>query len=452
MTFKKLTIAAVVAAFVAPTIAVANSQTDDLQNQINRLQREVNHLNMHHKKNHALRKVAVTTTPLLARQSAYNATDLISNFSGINEDLTLLQNRNKVEGAMGAKHAAKPRSWVQLSGYVNAVGQYSEKDHLGGNTHSTNLNITAAELQTIANISPWVSGFVSLKWNSFDGTNNVAAQRAYMTLGKLSTSPFYASVGTMYVPFGRYSTALIEDPVTKVMGRNLSTHGAALIGFAKPSVSAQIFGFKGDALVKGKSDDIIGADANYYATYKNGKAQIGAGFINNLSESIGIQSYSYQNNGNYGFNGFNMAKRVPAYDINAQASFGAFALTGEFIGTTTDYDTADLSFNSKGARPKALHIEGLYNFKLMNRPSNVGLFYGHTSQALGFALPNNSFGAIFNTEVAKDLLLAAEYDHNVDYKATDKAAAGVSHSATPLPFNGTGKSQNIFDVQLAAYF
>jgi hypothetical protein len=458
MTFKKLSIAAAVAAFIAPTFAIAATSQADLQKQINQLQQEVTHLNAHHMKKHhrgLFRAVPVTTTPLLARRADYAGHDLISNFPSINEDLTLLQSRAKDENALlaatGRKHASRPRSWVQLSGYVNAAGEYDQPKWFGASTHSSSLDITAAELDTTAFISPWVSAFVALKWNSTTLGNYIKANRAFITLGNLNKSPFYASLGSMYVPFGRYSTQLIADPVTKVMGRALAGHSALLAGFSKPNLSIQGFGFRGDSNYGkngDKKDDVFGADANYYANYKNGKAQLGAGLITNLSEALDLQSYSYQSN-TYGFTGHNMSKRVPAFDLNAQASFGAFQATGEFIGTTTDYDAKDMTFNKVGAKPKALHLEGSYNFNMINRPSSVGIYYDHTAQALGFALPEHSYGVMFNTEVAKDLLFAAQYAHNIDYKTTDSAGSTSSN----LPSHtGTSKSQNVVYLQLAAYF
>ena len=460
MILKKLSIATAVAAFIAPTLAMAATQTSDLQNQINKLQQEVNHLNAHHNrlrsKNH-FRAVPVTTTPLLARRAAYDGSDLISNFSSINEDLTLLNSRANDETALktdlGRKHTNRPRSWVQLSGYINAAGTYSNPKWFGATTHSTSLDITAAEIDTTAFISPWVNAFVALKWNSVGANpsqrNIIQANRAFITLGNLNKSSFYASLGNMYVPFGRYSTGMISDPLTKQMGRARADRAAALVGYSKANINAQAFGFRGDSQIKGHNDDVFGADANYLTSYKNGKAQLGAGLISTLSEAIDVQSFNYQGNG-HGFSGGTLVKRVPAYDLNAQASFGAFQLTGEFIGTTTAYDTADLTFNTAGAKPKAFHAEGTYNFNLRARPSNVGVFYGHTAQALGFGLPKNSFGFIFNTEVAKDLLLAAEYAHNTDYGTSDKATTG---GPVPLTISGaTGKSQNVFYLQLAAYF
>jgi hypothetical protein len=458
MTLKKLSIAAAVAAFFAPTLVIAAPATAaDLQKQINQLQKEINQMKATQAKT-APEQVTITpasTTPLLGVESAYDGSDLISNFSSINEDLTLLETRNKFEAALDKESALAERPRLLFSGYINLDAAYMDPQYFGAPLHQTSLNITAATLQTTAYVSPWVNAFVELKWNSGPGQNAIKANRAFITVGKLNSKPFYGSIGTMYVPFGRYSTSMISDPVTKQMGRALSTQGALLAGFSKPSVSAQVFGFKGNSFINGKSDDIIGADANYYAHYNHGSAQLGAGMINNLSESIGLQSYGYFNQAPTGstaptgFSGLSMSKQVPAYDVNAQASYNAFMLTTEFLGTTTAYATQDLSFNTAGAKPKALHVEGIYNFKIINRPSSAGLFFDHTSQALGLGMPENSLGAMFNTEVAKDLLFAAQYSHNTDYKTTD-AATGLPTGATKII--GTNKSQNIYYLQLAAYF
>ena len=456
MIFKKLSIAAAVATFCAPTFAQAATHTEaDLQKQINQLQQEINQLQVHKAKaeEKTFLAIPISTTPLLGVESTYDGSDLISNFSAINEDLTLLKTRHDEEAAMDPQEATAHRPRMLFSGFINLDAAYLDPQFFGAGLHQTSLNITAAALDTTAYISPWVNAFVELKWNSTPaGQNTIKANRAFITLGKLNRSPFYASIGTMYLPFGRYSTAMVSDPITKQMGRALSTQGAILAGFSKPNVSAQVFGFSGNSKINNKADDVFGADANYYANYGHGKAQLGAGLINNLSESIGLQGYLYYDAATAnviptGFTGQNMAKQVPAYDLNAQASYDAFVVTTEFIGTTTAYANSDLSFNNAGAKPKAFHIEGLYNFTMIHRPSNAGLFFDHTAQALGLAMPQNSFGVVFNTEVAKDLQFAAQYSHNTDYKTTDSATATPAISAT-----GTGKAQNIYYLQLAAYF
>jgi hypothetical protein len=462
MIFKKLSIAAAVAAFFAPTLAQAATESAaDLQKEINKLQYEVNQLQSHQTKamkngskanqQKSLTAIPITTTPLLGLQADYSGFDLISNFSSINEDLVLLQTRNKDEAAMSSEEVGAQHPRVLFSGFINLGATYLNPEYFGSPVSTTSLNITAAALDTTAYVSPWVNAFVELKWNSGPGLNTLKANRAFITVGKLNRSPFYGSIGTMYVPFGRYSTTLISDPITKQMGRTQATQGALLLGYSKPNVSTQVFAFKGNSKLNGSLENVVGADANYYAHYSHGTAQLGAGLINTLSESIGLQMHTYQNN-LVGFSGLNLTKQVPAYDVNAQASFDAFTLTTEFLGTTTAYATQDATYtnagNSAGANPKALHLEGIYNFNLIHRPSSAGLFFDHTAQALGFALPENSFGAIFNTAIAKDLLFAMQYSHNIDYKTTQQATtAGTTSTIT-----GTGKAQNIYYLQLAAYF
>ena len=114
-------------------------------------------------------------------------------------------------------------------------------------------------------------------------------------------------------------------------------------------------------MVNGDVNDSFGADADYYALYKHGKLQVGAGLVNNLSEANSIQAFNVNGTLN-GWNNYNMHKEVPAYNFNAQAALGAFTLTGEFIGTSTGYDIQDLSFNGKPAHLSALHIEGMYAY------------------------------------------------------------------------------------------
>ena len=59
-----------------------------------------------------------------------------------------------------------------------------------------------------------------------------------------------------------------------------------------------------------------------------------------------------------------LVHRVPAYDARALLGFGQnIQVIGEYIMASTNFNPNDMSFNSHGARPQALTVEGIYNIQ-----------------------------------------------------------------------------------------
>ena len=62
-----------------------------------------------------------------------------------------------------------------------------------------------------------------------------------------SLQPLYLTAGQFYMPFGRYSSAMVSDPYTKVLGRTLA-RGIEL-GYTQQSTNsfhAEVYGFQGE--------------------------------------------------------------------------------------------------------------------------------------------------------------------------------------------------------------
>ena len=114
-------------------------------------------------------------------------------------------------------YSGKQRAWLQLSGYLSIAGTHQERQYFNNDKSLSTLDVPAARLDITSMISPWVNAFMALKWDTTK-TNNLSVNRAFMTIGNLNKTPFYMTLGTMFTPFGRYSSAMVTDPFDKNSG------------------------------------------------------------------------------------------------------------------------------------------------------------------------------------------------------------------------------------------
>ncbi len=426
---------------------------------------------------HYLIGQTVTTSPVMNLRSAYDASDLIVYLSSMNEDLKFLQLRQEMEEQLEKDQLPLPsekRPLVVLSGKVE--GQAFQMYPFSQRSPFSDIDLTGAEFDVLAEVSPWALGYLSLDYDnallnpilnqSGNRINNsrVYLNRGFLTIGNLDKFPMYFSIGQMYVPFGDYTSYLLTTPVTKALGR-VNTR-AAVLGYSDDGLYLSGYAFNGASNTNPASNEIDtwGANAGYKFTYNDFNSNLGVGFINTMAESQGAQNngFTFPN-----FSGFGQTSnteflihKVPGVDGHLSLGKGPFSMYSEYIASTRAYDPADLTFNNQGATPRAFHVEGNYTFKIWEKPSAFTLAYEETWQALGFNLPKNSYVANFNTSIWKNTIESLEFRHDVNYASTDTAGGicdpSVDDTAVPDTFclvpPVTGHTQNTLLAQIGVYF
>jgi hypothetical protein len=382
----------------------------------------------------------VFASPYLSgAKSEYNASDLITNWSSINEDLAILQAQKKHANALEAAGMAYPdRPIIAISGYVE--GRALVADDYNTNVKS-DINLSGAEFDVLAQMTPWASAYISMAYDNsspiigprFDNSE-VYLSRAFLTIGNLDKTPIYGTIGQFYVPFGSFSSDMILDSVTKILGR---TEARALeLGFYKSGLHAEIFVFRGDTdedRFSGINNG--GADLGYkFIIGDKFTATFGIGYIYNLADSIGMQMTGGAKNGNFvGFGGSSYYSKdnsedivhaVAGGDVNAKIIYGGINLIAEYISALESFDSNDLMFNGKGACPSALSVELAYRFDLMNKPAFIAATYGQTREALALNLPKESYVGTFGISLWKSTVQKLEYRHELNYGYGDYASGG----------------------------
>ena len=174
----------------------------------------------------------VSSGPYIGVPLQFSGSNLIVNTPSVNQDVSLLQVRKNIHERLKALGVIEEpdHAHVLLSGEVEGQAQYLD---LGGGPTSTNIDLTNVTLDAyILGPSQWLSSLISMTYDNNSGTqsgslaNNsrdlnsrVYINQGFFTIGNLSATPFYGTVGQYYVPFGTFASNMVSSPLTKVLGR-----------------------------------------------------------------------------------------------------------------------------------------------------------------------------------------------------------------------------------------
>ena len=405
----------------------------------------------------------VYTAPFMGGiNSRYDESNLVVHINDINRDLILLQQRQKADDALKAHHLTEPKDPIMsLSGEIQ--GKILADRDYNGPTES-DIDLSTAKLDAIINIRPWVTGFMTLNYDNTASSNGARInnsrlylENGFVTLGNLNRTPFYMSVGQLYVPFGQYNSSLIATPLTQSIGE--TNERAMVFGFkntGENTLNVTAYVGKGDIRVGDENANKInqvGANAIFAHEGKNFTYQLGAGYIGNIADAAGMQTTG----GKGSFTGFGqgaasnevITDRVPGVDVQGMIGYGPFSFVGEYTGAAKRFSPLDMTYDAVGARPRAYHLEGAYQFDLIGHQSSFALAYGHSYQALALNLPNSRYAATFSSNIVANTVFSMELRHDENY-AEGKIATGQGQST--FDTTDLGKSANAATAEISLYF
>ena len=465
---------------LAQKTQILESELQRVQNQVATLRRQSNpdHLSPTEIANHQslvtslhpffIIGTPVVSSPYIGINSEFNASDLIVNQPYVNEDLYLLQQRKRIYNYLIENgHSFPATPVVNLSGKVES--QIYHTSHFGTfqNNSATDIHLTGIELDTEILVNQWVTGLIAFVYDNTPpdmsprriDNSHVFLERGFLTIGNLAKFPLYATMGQFYVPFGQYSSSMISDPFTKILGR---TKARALeLAFSKQfndenNLNLSTFAFRGPSRTSIDNNGLrnYGANAEYIFTKPKWNIDIAGSYIRSIADSIGMQHNN--NDGTNNFEGFatnnntEILNPVSGLDARGTLSIEAFSVTGEYVTASRSFSQTVLSFNGQGAKPSAFHVEADYKFNVLEKPSAVIIGYDQSKDALGLLIPKKRYIATVSASIWKYTIESLEFRHDIDYSATDVAQGQSGLGFNPI--NGTGKSGNTITLQVGLYF
>jgi len=405
---------------------------------------------------------AVLASPFIGQRNAYNSGDLIVNVSSMNTDLRLLEQRQKLANYAAENGEVLPDyPVIDLSGSIEAKATYNSNLTKTG-SGDLDFNLSRAELDAVAEVGQWATGAMFINYednnpvptaiktpNSRVTNSRLKIDRAFLTIGNINKFPAYFTAGQMFVPFGTYTYLYVSDPMTKVLGR-VKTR-AAEVGFSKWGMYASTYVFRGDSYVdNGTTLDNWGLNLGYKVTpLQSLTTDLGVSYIANMSDSNGLQDSIFGlKDGTVGYE--KLKHRVPGADVHLTVNFNPFTFISEYVSALRKYDTTDMTFNGTGAKPSALDIEGVYNFKVFDMDSNFALGYDKSWQAMSLSIPQQAYFAVVNTSPWKFTAVGFEYRRNLWYKYSDSASTHGGASTSSM--SGLNRTSNEYRFRIGIYF
>lgn len=376
---------------------------------------------------------AVGTGPYFGIGSNYDGSDLVVLQPNIHKDLALLIQHKKT--ASYAQEKQGPHSpYVQLSGYAEAQALFENKSH-------NNINLTASNLDVSAWVNKWLTAYSNFGVDT-DDTKDQSFRMimGFVTLGNLEVSPFYASAGQMFVPFGSFSTGTSSiGTIPRNLGRILEQ--AISFGYYQEN-GLHVSG----AFYDGKTQNSHHDNADQYAgtvSYTTpfainnwpSKIRAGVSYTNNLADAHVFRTV-FNNNAS-------LAHYVPAYDLFTNANVGPVVLRWEYVQALTHFSKSDLTQNGRPVKPASFLSELEYDANIFGKGTAFVLHYSRIFQGAAASPVKHQYGGTVSVNILRDTLVSLEVAHQGKYSSTNVLPTPTATAFTvlnPAVVNGLNSS------------
>lgn len=404
----------------------------------------------------------IVTSPYLGSRPAFDGSDYIVNISSINRDVRLMQQRRGLYRAYNALGYKAPKvPIVALSGKVQPVmtiGDPFYPDRWG------DITLGSSELDVAAILNRSVEAYISLSYD--ESPPDVGGQRlsnssvdlnmGFVNIGDLDKTPIYFTGGQLFVPFGRFSTSMISAPLTMIMARTKAR--PFILGYKSQTDSgpfAAVYGYRTDTTIGTPAAG--GINLGYHYDSDPITAELGGSFISSMNDAGGMQFTGSVPGTTFGgfsslINGSEAVHKVPAVGVHANVSVSRYSFTAEWVGATEAFRVQDLSFNGVGAKPQAAQLEAGMTFIAFKKPASVALGYQWSKDALALNLPEQRVAGVFNISIWKDTVESLEYRHDMNYAKNQYANGAFAPGFVNANTLGNGGDTDTVLAQIGIFF
>ncbi len=228
---------------------------------------------------------------------------------------------------------------ITISGVVE-VSANTAKNYAKVSTSDATLD--TVELAIDAQVTDMVSAHVLLlheeAGNAAPGTTEmVDVDEATITLGNTEQFPLYLTAGRMAVPFGNFSSKLINDSLPLQLAETKET--AIQVGFLADGFYGSVYTFNGDSKKLSSSDTIdqFGANLGYAGKFEGITLDVGASFMNSIEDSEGLTAIIPA--ATLGA----IQQHVDGAGVHAVLEYEGFSLMGEYITATERFTNAEVA-------------------------------------------------------------------------------------------------------------
>lgn len=171
---------------------------------------------------------------------------------------------------------------MELSGLVELEANVTEPDE-GDST--SDFTVATVELTLAAPVNDWIQGEIVFLYEQDE--TDFGVDSATVSIAP-PDGPWFVNAGLFAVPFGRFETNLVSDPLTLEMGEMYES--AVQLGMESNGFTASAYIFNGDSDKDGDDKiDNFGLDFGYAMESEDRSFAIGAGYINHLGDTDALQ-------------------------------------------------------------------------------------------------------------------------------------------------------------------
>ncbi|MDQ5769477.1 LbtU family siderophore porin [Thiothrix subterranea] len=272
---------------------------------------------------------------------------------------------------IGASLASPTFAETTLSGVVEVEAGFVSNDD--GN--SSDLTVPTVELGIDNQINDKLDGHLLFLYEQGENDDTIAVDEATLTFKP--REGLDVSAGRMYVPFGKFDSHMVSDPLTLEMAE--TQEEAVQLGVSAGNVSGSVYVFKDDEDGGEKMDD-YGVNLDY----STDNLSAGVSYISDVND-----------------------KAAAGLGIHASATVGTATVIAEHIKV----DEITLEDDSN-VEPSATNLE--VGFDIGN-DRTVALAYQQTDAAESLELPEKAAGIAYSMPVYEKASFAAEYMNNEAY-------------------------------------
>ena len=307
---------------------------------------------------------------------------------------------------------------LELNGLIE--GGWVRLDPFAGPPQSEWILYTF-ELMLTLKPHPWITAQVSADYEA-NGRAPPYLDVAHLLIGP-PQGGWFIDAGQVYLPFGRYETHMVSDPLTLVLGETRDI--TAALGFEGTGFFGAAYAFSHQDL-RGDTGqlDAWGAELGYASRPGGQPRRLTLGYLSDLGNSDTLR-YLVATGG-----------QVGGLACSALLEAGPWTFIGELVSATRPFGPG-AGPALAGQSPAAWMLEVDYGFDFLGKEAQLALGYQGSAQALALKLPQVRALVTFNLGIYQYTTLQLEWAQDQDY---------------PQAEGGTGQAGNGFTAQIAIEF
>ena len=401
-----------------PAYAVVTEQDiQQLQQQINSLQQSINQ----------------ASAQQSSKLSKWISTDTAMPFGGMPDTamaITLLKAKENTLSApviLGGELEFDTQYWdgaykVPRSPYSTGTG--------------SGIAVTTASLYTGANFNSWSQGLVNYALSG----NQLTVPLALINFGNLLVSPFYATVGDTYLPFGVFNdNGPWSNTLTTNLFRTDSTNQVTL-GWDYNQWNANIGAYDSTDYRQELNDYVF--NLNYNLTTNNNSYGVGMSYLTDVRGTNAVLGSSYTTANPTPEQPLSGGAN-PALDLNADININAWGAALEYVSTLSK--SVEVR-NTSGNLMSTWDAGVTYSFNLAGLPTQYLLSYSATDHMNDIQMPlNGSAGNSVNSLIG----IQQQWLTSIDIQVANNMYLGPEFTYDRM-YNGAGTTVTTLDF--SAYF